>query len=66
MDAVAGKPESVTSQELQNWLIEECLNKKTWSYYLMAGRLYAILLRKLLYGTEGIPTIKKLTQRNAC
>lgn len=60
MDAVAGKPESVTSQELQNWLIEECLNKKTWSYYLMAGRLYAILLRKLLYGTEGIPTIKSL------
>lgn len=60
MDAVTGKPETVTSQELQLWLIEECLNKKTWSYYLMAGRLYAVYLRKLFYNVNGIPTVQEL------
>lgn len=60
MDAVSGKPEVVTSQEFQEFLIEECLNRKTWSYYLMAGRLYAVLLRKKIYGVGGIPTVKDL------
>lgn len=63
MNAVSGKGDTVTSQDLQVALIEECLNKKTYSYYLMAGRLYAVLLRKTLYGTEGIPTIKELHQK---
>lgn len=61
MDAVhdLGK-DTVTSQELQQALIDQCLNRKTWSYYLMAGRLYAVLLRKKLYGNAGIPSIKAL------
>lgn len=63
MDAVSGKPETVSSQDLQGWLIEECLNRKTWSHYLMAGRLYAILLRKQIYKTNGTPTVHALHQR---
>ncbi|QEM42118.1 ribonucleotide reductase of class Ia (aerobic), alpha subunit [Pseudomonas phage vB_PaeM_PS119XW] len=60
LGAVSGKPKKVTSQEFQGWLIEECLNRKTWSYYLMAGRLYAVFLRKKIYGLDGIPTVKQL------
>lgn len=60
MNAVSGKPETVTSQELQHWLIEECLNKKTYSYYLMAGRLYAVYLRKLFYKGNDVPSVKEL------
>jgi ribonucleoside-diphosphate reductase alpha chain len=60
MDAVASLPSKCTSQELQQALIDQCLDRKTWSYYLMAGRLYAVLLRKKHYGTAGIPTVKAL------
>lgn len=60
MNAVSNKPELVSSQELQEWLIDECLDKKTYSYYLMAGRLYAVYLRKLLYKSNDVPTVKEL------
>lgn len=61
MDAIRDLNKTkVTSQELQEALIEQCLARKTWSYYLMAGRLYAVLRRKSLYGMEGIPSIKAL------
>ncbi|AFO70844.1 ribonucleotide reductase large subunit [Pseudomonas phage vB_Pae10145-KEN51] len=63
MDAVQALGDKTSSQELQLQLIEECLNRKTWSYYLMAGRLYAIYLRKKFYGLNGIPTVKALQTR---
>lgn len=63
MDACSHLGEEVTSQELQQALIDACLDRKTWSYYLMAGRLYAVFLRKKVYGTDGIPTIKALHTR---
>ncbi|AEH03801.1 putative ribonucleotide-diphosphate reductase subunit alpha, NrdA [Pseudomonas phage PhiPA3] len=63
MDTVQHLPERVTSQELQMKLIEECLSRDTWSYYLMAGRLYAVWLRKKFYGNDGIPTVKALHTR---
>ncbi|WDS62022.1 ribonucleotide reductase of class Ia (aerobic), alpha subunit [Pseudomonas phage D6] len=60
LDAAAGLGETVTSQEFQSALIEQCLNRKDYSHFLMAGRLYAVLLRKKIYGTAGIPTVKAL------
>ncbi|MFO5759957.1 hypothetical protein ACLBQR_31865, partial [Klebsiella pneumoniae] len=41
MDAVQALGDKTSSQELQLQLIEVCLNRKTWSYCVMAGRPYA-------------------------
>lgn len=59
INAVSQMPEEVTSVELQEKLIQNCLDKGTWSYYLMAGRLYAAHLHRTIY-PNGIPTIKEL------
>lgn len=59
INAVSTMPETVTSAQLQEKLIQNCLDKETWSYYLMAGRLYAAHLQKTIH--EGkIPTVKEL------
>lgn len=59
MTAVQMQPDETTSRELQEALIKACLNKGTWSYYLMAGRLYASFLHKEVFNDE-FPTIKEL------
>src|SRR5699024_9604207 len=55
-------PDTVTTAELQEKLIQNCLDEGTWSYYLMAGRLYASHLHKIIHGPE-IPTVKQLHER---
>lgn len=60
--AVSTLPETVTSQELQERLIKECLDRKTWSYNLMAGRLYAPLNVKIIHGGK-YPTVKELHKK---
>ncbi len=54
------KGPKVKSIDLQSAFIDECLSRNTWSYYLMAGRLYAADQHKNLYGSEGMPTIAQL------
>lgn len=61
--AINGLPEEVSSEDLQNALIRECLNKKSWSYYLMAGRLYGVLLQKRLYVNGQMPTVKMVHEK---
>jgi ribonucleoside-diphosphate reductase alpha chain len=51
------KGDALKSSELQNAFIDECLSRATWSYYLMAGRLYASIRHKEIFG-KTIPTIK--------
>ena len=60
INAVSTMPETITSKELQEKLIQNCLDKETWSYYLMAGRLYAAHLHRLIHGSNGIPTVKEV------
>ncbi len=55
-------PEEVTTEQLQMALIRACIDKRTWEYSHMAGRLYAALTYKQLYGKSNIPTIKHLHQ----
>ena len=57
MNAVGSLPEVCSSSDLQYALIKECLDRDTWSYYRMAGRLYAAILYKEIY-PRGIPTVK--------
>lgn len=46
LNAVSVLGEKATSIELQNALIDTCLNKRTWSYNRMAGRLETSMLYK--------------------
>lgn len=60
MAAVSTLPEVCTSADLQNALIKECLDRDTWSYNRMAGRLYAALTRKEIHPNGEIPTVRSL------
>lgn len=62
LQAVGGMPETASSTALQERLIQSCLDRGTWSYYLMAGKLYAAHLAKSIHG-ERIPTARVLHQR---
>jgi len=64
INAVSAMPETVTSAELQEKLIQNCLDKGTWSYYLMAGRLYASHLHKTIHG-PAIPSLRELHEKMA-
>ena len=46
LNAVSVLGDKATSIELQNALIDTCLNKRTWSYNRMAGRLETSMLYK--------------------
>jgi ribonucleoside-diphosphate reductase alpha chain len=60
LHVVSTLPETCTSEDLQNGLINFCLDKNTWEYNRMAGRLYAALLSKKIYGSSEKPTVKEL------
>ena len=58
MDSMQHFKEKATSQELQKQLIKVCVQRKSWPYSLMAGRLYAAVTRKEIYGSTSVPSIK--------
>lgn len=62
LSAVQTCDEETTSEALQQALIRVCLDRPTWAYNRMAGRLYCALQRKKCYG-KTIPTIKELHSR---
>lgn len=59
LDTVATLPEKCKTTLLQERLIKTCLDYDSWSYNLMAGRLYAAFINKNLYN-DNKPTIKEL------
>jgi ribonucleoside-diphosphate reductase alpha chain len=59
IDAVNKCPAICTSEQLQKALIETCLNRKTWEHNRMAGRLYASLIEREIYGSV-VPSIKEV------
>lgn len=63
METVRSLPETCSSRDLQDALIKTCLNKNTWSYNRMAGRLYAAVLHKDLYGKGDMPSILEVHRR---
>lgn len=60
MRAAADLPDRCTSEELQEKLIQVAMDQRTWSYYLMAGRLYAAHIRKIIYDSDELPSIRAL------
>lgn len=65
MRATSGNVTTIDSQELQLRLINLCLEEETWSYYRMAGRLYAPFLYKHIFNRDqdNLPTIKEVHRR---
>jgi len=57
IDAVNQCPETCSSQQLQEALINTCLSCKTWEYNRMAGKLYANLIERQLYNGDR-PTVQ--------
>ena len=63
LNAVSTLPAKCSSVMLQDVLIDVCLNKRTWSYNRMAGRLYVAKLIKDIYGTtDKHPSLRDLHQ----
>ncbi|EIM02050.1 hypothetical protein RHOFW104T7_15005 [Rhodanobacter thiooxydans] len=62
LEAVAGLSGTSSTRELQQQLIKTCLHFDTWSYNRMAGRLYATLIRKNLYGRDR-PSVQALHRK---
>lgn len=63
MDTVSVCPKKCSTQELQDRLIQTCLDNNSWSYYLMAGRLYASKIYKDIFGASTPnKTIKEVQQ----
>lgn len=55
-------PEVMTSQELQVALVRSLLDRRDWPHNLMAGRLYAVYLRKKIHGDE-LPGVQELHKK---
>lgn len=54
---------NVPSTVLNDLLIDECLRLKTYTGYMMAGKLYAAQLPKDIYGTKTYPKLVDLHRR---
>ena len=50
----------ITSEQLQNSLIDYCLTKASFAYNRMAGKLFAALLYKQIYNSSSPFTIKEV------
>lgn len=60
LHAYSTNNKEVTSEQLQNSLIDYCLTKGSWSYNRMAGRLYTSLLYKKVFNQDVPITIKEV------
>lgn len=60
LQTVSKLGEKTKSVDLQKALISTCLGMDTWSYNMMAGRLFNNLYRKDLYGSLEMPTVKSV------
>lgn len=55
--------ETATTKELNEALIQSCLDAQTWSSYLMAGRLYAPMWAKDVFGSLNYPSIYEVHEK---
>lgn len=62
LHVVSSLGEQASTVDIQRALIRYCLDKRTWEYNLMAGKLYSALYKKELYGDQ-YPTVQQLHQR---
>lgn len=63
LETLSKLKEGATTVELQKELIKSCTNKGDYAHNLMAGRLFAAVYRKEIFGKIEPPTIKELHQK---
>lgn len=63
LETVRDLPKKVTVQQLMQKLIDTLLSRDTWSHYLMAGRLHAVLDRIEIFGTKELPLVQAVQER---
>lgn len=63
LEAVKDMPKEVTVHQLIQKLIDTLLSRDTWSHYVMAGRLLAIVIRIEVFGSKDIPTVREVQTR---
>ncbi|BCM95155.1 putative ribonucleotide reductase alpha subunit [Burkholderia phage FLC6] len=63
LETVRDLPKKVTVQRLMQKLIDTLLARDTWSHYLMAGRLRAVLDRIEIFGTKELPLVRAVQDR---
>lgn len=63
LETVRDLPKKVTVQQLMRKLIDTLLSRETWSHYLMAGRLRAVLDRIEIFGTKELPVVRAVQER---
>ena len=59
MSVVKDAPETMSSQDFQDALVQKCVDMRDWPHNLMAGRLYAVWHWKKLYNGN-MPKVKDL------
>ena len=60
LGAMRDVKDEVTTQELQKSLIQRCIQKYSWPYNLMAGRLSVPVWRKEIFADGKVPTIQSV------
>lgn len=63
LETVRDLPKKVTVQQLMQKLIDTLLSRETWSHYLMAGRLRAVLNRIEVFGSKELPLVQAVQER---
>ncbi|BAS04910.1 putative ribonucleotide reductase alpha subunit [Ralstonia phage RSF1] len=63
LETVRDLPKKVTVQQLMQKLIDTLLSRETWSHYLMAGRLRAVLNRIEVFGSKELPTVRAVQEQ---
>ena len=62
MQAFSSFQDEVSTEEIQKMLIKLCIDKQTYEYNVMAGRLYASSIPKELYGKKKHNTLLQVHQ----
>lgn len=63
LDAVASLPKRASTRELMTELINKLLTMESYPAYMMAGRLFATVYRKDVFGSMDTPSVWELQSR---
>ncbi len=62
-EAVKDLPEVCPVLKLMSSLTDSFLKRETWSHYLAAGRVLAVMIRIEIFGSKEVPSIREVQQR---
>lgn len=65
LEAIRDLPKEVHVLKLMQSLVDKLLDRDTWSHYLMAGRIMAVMIRMEIYGSKELPTVREVQRRLA-